>query len=521
MNKNLTITISCLLILLTNCLQAQQLLSTAMHEKFAVRMVANQLSDPWEIILGPDQQLWVTEAHGYKVSRINPTSGAKEVLLDISHDRNFPRYDKLPKSATGGKPWPQGGLMGMALHPRLLSGKPYVYLSYLYYFAGADSTGSGCKLNTGGCYFKTKIVRYTYHAQAHRLSEPVTLCDTIPGSSDHNGGRLLIAPVKGKSYLFYSIGDMGAGQFGNGGRPNHAQQTQVYEGKILRFNTEPDQDAKTFDRWIPNDNPFNSSRQNAVWSYGHRNPQGLTYAVINGVGRIYSSEHGPYSDDEINIIEKGKNYGHPLIIGYADDNYNGLAASVSDNAKLPGRWHTTYPTIGSETENAQRIGSANYRNPIKTLYPNSHEFLVNLFNKISSGSHDGTEWPSEAPSSIAVYTSAAIPGWQNSVLLPTLKGGKLVRLKLNAAGNQIVSDTLNYFKGNVRYRDVEISPDGKKIYLALDSGAVSSGPSAEDPHQTSYRGCILEFSYLGQDNDSNSNHPQKPSGEMRNPEREE
>lgn len=472
-----------------------------MQERFSVRIVANKLSDPWEVIYGPDNHLWITEARGYRVSRIDPTTGKKTVLLDLNAERNFPRYDKMLKEVSGGKPWPQGGLMGMALHPQLLKGKPYVYLAYIYNFAGANDPGNGCLVNNGGCFFKTKIVRYTYNVSTLKLANPVVICDSIPGSSDHNGGRLLIAPVSGKNYLFYTVGDLGAGQFNNGGRSNHAQDTRYYEGKILRFSTEPDAAKSSPDKWIPNDNPFNGSTQNAVWSFGHRNAQGITYATIAGQGRLYSSEHGPYSDDEINVIEKGKNYGHPLIIGYADGNYDGLAASVSNKENLPGVWHTTYPFITSEQENKQRIGSA-YRDPIETLYPNSREFLNNLFNKIKS-TGNGSEWPSEAPSSIEVYKSSTIPGWQNSLLLPTLKGNKLVRLKLNGSGNEISGDTINYFKGKVRYRDIALSPNGKEIYLAVDSTSVTSGPSENDTKKASYRGCIIVFTYLGQSKNNN------------------
>lgn len=464
-----------------------------MAERFSVRVIANKLSDPWSVVYGPDGQLWVTESKGYRVDRIDPATGKKVILLDLSKERHFPRYDKLGKQS-GGKPWPQGGLVGLALHLQLLSGKPYVYLMYVDRFEGADSTGSGCRLHDGGCFFTGRIVRFEYDQALQKLVKPAVLCDTIPQSSDHNGGRLTIAPVNGKDYLFYSIGEMGAGQFTNIARTNHAQQPDVYEGKILRFNIEPDGDSDRYDRWIPNDNPFNPHRQNAVWTYGHRNPQGLAYAVIGGKGRLYESEHGPFSDDEVNIIEKGKNYGHPVVIGYADGNYDGLAAGVSNHADGPGKWHTAYPLIVSEKENAKAMG-ADYRGPLITLYPNSHALLDSLFAKIQSGG-DG-KWPSEAPSSIAVYTSAAVPGWQNSLLLPTLKGGKLIRLKLNAGGDQVTGDTICYFKGRERYRDIALSPDGRKIYLATDSTSVSSGPSKENPQQISYRGCILEFTYLG------------------------
>ncbi|UOR05635.1 PQQ-dependent sugar dehydrogenase [Hymenobacter aerilatus] len=464
-------------------------------EKFTRRIVAKGLSDPWEVTYGPDQYLWITEARGYRVSRINPANGAKTVLLDLHNAKNFPRYDKIPDSLDGGKPWPQGGLMGMALHPQLLQGKPYVYLVYIYHFAGAAEKGKGSKPNYGGSFFTAKLVRYEYNRQAQTLGKPVTLCDTLPSSNDHTAGRLLIAPVEGKDYLFLTTGDLGAGQFSNGGRPNHAQEINRYEGKVLRFNLEPDTDPTPTDQWIPNDNPFMGAQQNAVWSYGHRNPQGLDYAEIGGTGRLYSSEHGPYSDDEINLIEKGKNYGHPLVLGYADGNYNGLAAGVSNHDSLPGRWHTTYPTIDSERANAAAIGAATYRDPIKTLYPSSAAFLQKLYRNEQRPKPEKMQWSSEAPSSLAVYTATSIPGWQNSLLIPGLKHGKLIRLKLNAAGDGISGDTLMYFQAPARYRDVALSPDGRKIYLALDSAAISSGPSKKDPKKAAVSGCILEFTY--------------------------
>jgi glucose/arabinose dehydrogenase len=180
-------------------------------EKFSVRVVASKLSDPWEITYGPDNVLWVTESKGYLVSRIHPATGEKTVILDLNAERQFPRYDKMGKTS-GGKPAPQGGLMGMALHPQLLNGKPFVYLMYVYHFDGADKPGSGCAINYGGCRFRGRIVRYQYDQRAQRLQNPVILCDSIPQSNDHNGGRLALAPVNGKLYLFYSIGDMGAGQ---------------------------------------------------------------------------------------------------------------------------------------------------------------------------------------------------------------------------------------------------------------------------------------------------------------------
>ncbi len=465
-------------------------------EQFKARVIAKGLSDPWEVTYGPDDALWVTEAKGYKVSRISPANGDRTVLLDLNNEKNFSRYDKMPEEESQGKPWPQGGLMGLALHPQLLAGKPYVYLAYVYRFEGADKEGNGCESNYGGCFFKTKVVRYEYNARQQSLGKPLVLCDTISGSNDHNAGRLLVAPVDGTDYLFYTVGDLGAGQFDNAGRDNFAQRTDSYEGKILRFNLEPDKDANTYDRWIPDDNPFNAKRQNAVWSYGHRNAQGLAYAVIGNRGRIYTAEHGPFGDDEINIIRKGKNYGHPLVIGYNDGNYDGLAAGVTSHSSLPGKWHTTYPYIRTEAANVKAIGPGNYQDPIHSFYPAPHSFLKSLLTKSKQNEEGKPEWPAVAPSSIAVYTATAIPGWQNSLLVTSLKEKRLVRLKLNAAGDGLAGDTLTYFKAPARYRDIALSPDGRSIYLAVDSAEVTSGPSeASGEEQSQCSGCIIEYTY--------------------------
>jgi len=466
-------------------------------EIFSVRVVKANLGDPWEVIYGPDDSLWVTEARGYKVSRVDPVTGGQTVLLDLTSLRNFPRYDKIANSTDGDKPWPQGGLMGMALHPDLLGAKPYVYLAYVHTYSGsgANSSSNGCLSNAGGCFFTTRIVRYTYSSGA--LTSPVTLCDTIPGSSDHNSGRMMIAPVGGTDFLFYSVGDMGGGQFASAARTIRSQQTNSYEGKILRFNLEIDADAGTYDRWLPDDNPYNGTKESAVWSIGHRNPQGLKYAVVGGVGSIYSSEHGPFSDDEINIIENGKNFGHPLVIGYNDNNYNGKAAGASNTSTAPGTHNSSAPIITSENTNATAIG-ATFKAPIFSLYSaTTTELNTPWNNTIANGYDNNNPWKSEGPSGMDVYQSTAIPGWNNSLLITTLKGGKLVRLKLNAAGDAITGDTFNYFKAANRYRDLAISTDGTKIYLAVDSNSITSGPSATNPQVSTNRGSILEFTYTG------------------------
>jgi len=497
--KNRTLFLSSLLSVTLLSVEAQSELPLQDAE-FDIRVVADKLSDPWELTNGPDNHLWVTESKGYRVLRIDPLSGKKQLLADLNKERKFPRFDKVPDKKDGGIPWPQGGLMGMALHPSLLKGKPFVYLAYIYDYKGNPGNVSGGQ-DGGGHKFLQRIVRYTYDSQKAKLVQPVILCDTIPASNDHNGGRLLIAPVNGTPYLFFSTGDMGAGQFSNGARQNKAQNQNSYEGKILRFNLEADGDKLKENRWIPNDNPFIGSVQNAVWTTGHRNPQGLAFANINGAERIYAVEHGPYSDDEVNLLEKGANYGHPLVIGYDDGNYNGLAASVSDNEDYPGVWNTSYPLIKDEKQNARTIGST-FKNPITSFYPTGNNLLTELYTSIQNG--DKQEWQSFAPSSVEVYQSDAIPGWRNSLLIPTLKAARLLRVKLDNNGKVANSTVYEYVRGNVRYRDIAISNDGLKLYVAVDSASVSSGPSKADPKQVSYRGSILELTYKAKENQTSS-----------------
>ncbi|KAA6440047.1 hypothetical protein FEM33_05430 [Dyadobacter flavalbus] len=462
-------------------------------KQFERKVIVKGLSDPWNIIYGPDDQLWINEAKGYRVLKVNPADGKTDVLLDLNSAKTFPRYDTLNDSKDGKKPWPQGGLMGMALHPALLSGKPYVYLAYVYDFEGKESAGDGHDPKDGGFHFKTKIVRYTYEKDSNKLHDALTICDSISGSNDHNGGRLVISAVDGKEYLFYSIGDLGAGQFTNAGRANHAQDLRYYEGKILRFNTEPDQNGQTADQWIPKDNPFNSGLRNAVWSLGHRNPQGLATMTISGKEILYSSEHGPFSDDEINIIKKGRNYGHPLVIGYADGNYNGLAAGVTEKDSLPGIWNTAYPLIENEQLNAKKL--KNYEDPVKSFNATENSKLKEVLKASRSGGEKKAEWQSIAPSGIAAYTSNLIPEWKNSLLITSLKQGKLIRLKLNAAGDKVTNEK-EYFKAPVRYRDVAVSKDGKRIYLVTDNSEVTSGPTQEKPKDISDQGAIIEFTYV-------------------------
>ncbi|MEP7280056.1 MAG: PQQ-dependent sugar dehydrogenase [Bacteroidota bacterium] len=464
---------------------------------------ASGLSDPWEVTYGPDDSLWVTEAKGYKVYKVSPVSGAKRMILDISQSSTFlPLADRTfnLQFNFSGKGNPQGGLAGLAIHPDFMNAtlpQKYVYVSYIHLYVNTVTTPAN-----GGVIFTNSVVRFHYNTTTGLLENPVTICDTLPGSSDHNSQRMIIAPVNGVKYLFYAQGDMGAGQFGNANRTNNAQNISSYEGKILRFNLEPDGDADPTDEWIPNDNPFNTTspaKQSAIWSLGIRNNQGFAFANINGVDHLYGSSHGPFSDDEMNIIKRSANYGHPLVIGFSSDgNYDGSGAgSTGTNGVLP--------IIGSEVTNA--AGLANYTDPIYCFYAaakgttgGATNTVQRMWYDFNHGSQGNGAWPSEAPSGLDIYTKSIIPGWKNSLLLGSLKGGKVIRLQLNSTGDGVLAspnDTINYFRSTNRFRDMAISPDGNSIFIIIDKSSTTSGPTTGNPIISACGGCVQKYTFLG------------------------
>jgi trimeric autotransporter adhesin len=463
---------------------------------------AGGLQYPWEVTYGPDGNLWITESRGYKVYKMNPSTGAKITALDISfgstsselttaEHTTFNVQFNNSGNVAGCSCWPQGGLAGLAIHPQFNSGKPYVYVSYIRKFDSTSST------TNGGVYFRNSVVRFTYNSSSGKLESPVAICDTLPGSSDHNSQRIIVAPVAGTYYLFYAQGDMGAGQFGNQFRPNKAQNSSSYEGKILRFNLEADADAGSYDQWIPNDNPYNGAKQSAVWCIGIRNNQGLAYDA--SLNMLYGASHGPYSDDEINIIEQARNYGHPLIEGFVSDgNCNGTTAGTAPNMSGGGSG-SSCPTI-NEAAAAAAIG-ASYKDPLFSAYPNSVAFpsILNLWNTTTGAN---ANWPTEAWSGLDLYNNTLVPGWKNSLVAASLKWGRLVRLRLNAAGtatapNNSVGDTISYFNCQNRFRDLAFSPDGKDIYVIMDNSSTTSGPGNLNPVVPQCAGCVQKYTFLG------------------------
>jgi glucose/arabinose dehydrogenase len=321
-----------------------------------ITVLAENLDTPWEILWGPDDHIWMTERRGV-VSRIDTASGNVKVLLDIN---------EIVDEGS------ENGLLGMVLHPNFTHpDSHFVYLVYTYY--GNAPT--------------ERLARYTFDSDT--LVDETILLDHIPSAYYHVGSRLLILPDR---TILMSTGDAGSASY--------ALDTTKFHGKFLRMN---------LDGSVPDDNPIPGSY---VWSLGHRNPQGLVRGP-NGI--IYSSEHGPSTDDEINIIQELGNYGWPEVEGFCD-----LTAE-------------------------QAYCAAN--NAIEPLYA----------------------WtPTVATCGLDYYGHNAIPEWKHSLLLATLKQDDLRVLKLNAAGDSILSEEIFFNNEYGRLRDICVSPGGD-IYFATSN----------------------------------------------------
>ncbi len=277
-------------------------------EHFTMRVVAGALGNPWEITWGPDGYLWVTERSAFRVTRINPADGSKHVALTL--DDAYQSVD-------------QDGLLGLALHPDLLKGRArdYVYLAYTH----DVDPGPGVTRNL-------RVRRYTYDRSSQTLTAPIDVIDGLPAWDDHGGGRLLVGP---DGMLYLTRGDQGSNWLANACNAIRSQELPTadevrardwskYQGKILRMN---------LDGSIPGDNPVINGVRSHIYSYGHRNPQGL---VFGPNGLLYSAEHGPSTDDELNLITAGGNYGWPLVAGYKDDRsytYSNWSASSPEPCK--------------------------------------------------------------------------------------------------------------------------------------------------------------------------------------------
>ncbi|OGK27565.1 hypothetical protein A3C28_06055 [Candidatus Roizmanbacteria bacterium RIFCSPHIGHO2_02_FULL_39_9] len=239
----------------------------------AITTIAENLDTPWAIAFLPDGGMLVTERFG-KVRLID--KGGKlqeEPIASLSQVKEIG----------------EGGLLGILLHPDF-SSNHFVYLYYTYSNTGEDTFN--------------RVVRMKY--ENNSLKDEEILVDSIPGNSNHNGGRIKFGPDRN---LYITTGDAQ--------NPSQAQDTSTLGGKILRVTDE----GKPV-----SDNSFG----NLVYSYGHRNPQGIDW---NNAGKLWETEHGRSGIqsglDEVNIIEKGKNYGWPIIQG--DETREGMMTPITNS----------------------------------------------------------------------------------------------------------------------------------------------------------------------------------------------
>ena len=336
---------------------------------FGVTVLAQGLEHPWSVEPLPEGDLLVTERPG----RLRIISAAGAVGEPIAG---------LPPVDSGG----QGGLLDVALSPSFASDRT-IYWSFSEPRSGGNAT-SVARGVLSADRKQLEQVRVIFHAQP-----------TYDGNK-HFGSRLAFGP---DGMLFITLGERSDTVM----RPQ-AQQLNSHMGKILRINP---------DGSVPSDNPFvgQGDARPEIWSLGHRNVQA---SAFDAQGRLWDIEHGAQGGDELNLVEKGKNYGWP-VVAYGEE-YAG------------------------------------------TPIPNSMT------------ARDGFEQPAYywdpviAPSGAQFYSGSAFPAWQGSLFIGSLKEKRLVRLTLG--NNRVTGEEHLLADRGQRVRDVRQGPDGA-LYIVTDEDA--------------------------------------------------
>ncbi len=328
---------------------------------YTTELVVPDVEVPWGMVFMPNGSLLYTEKEGK--------------LIRFQYGKKH-EISGLPETYVRG----QGGLMGIALHPDFEQNKR-IYFSMAT--ANADKSGGNTAL-------------YSATLLGNSLQDVQLLYKAVPDTKKgvHFGSRIVFDAA---GYLYFSIGDRGQ-------RDVNPQDITRDNGKIYRLHD---------DGSIPTDNPFVgvANAKEAIFSYGHRNPQGLV--IHPETGALWEHEHGPKGGDEINIIEAGKNYGWPKIT--YGKNYSGT--SITKNRSLPGMEQPFYYWV-----------------------------------------------PSIAASGMAFVTGNKYPDWKGDLLVGSLKKTYLERLHIR--NNKVVARE-KIADGIGRVRDVIIDPYGF-IYLAVE-----------------------------------------------------
>lgn len=349
----------------TSC--AQQIESEIKAEEpgdanYTTELIVQELNIPWGMTFLPDSSILITEKSG---ELIHFKDGEKTTI------------NGLPEIYQRG----QGGLLDVITHPKY-DENGWIYFSY------SSEEGNGDGGNTAIMRAKLDRNQLVDRQLLYKGEENTT-------KGQHFGSRLAF---DNDGFLYFSIGD-------RGNRDGNPQDITRDGGKIYRLND---------DGSVPEDNPFvgESNAKTAIYSYGHRNPQGMFKHPETG--EIWTHEHGPQGGDEINIIGKGLNYGWPKI-SYGI-NYSGT--SFTDDTALPGMEQPLF-------------------------------FWV----------------PSIAPSGFAIVSSDKYPQWKGNLLVGSLKFQYLERLVLE---NGEVRKREKLFEGLGRVRSVRQAPDGY-IYVGIEN----------------------------------------------------
>jgi len=331
-------------------------------QKFGVDTITKALTNPWGIAFLPDGRILVTERAG-------------EIRI-VKDGKLLPeKIGNVPAVFANG----QGGLMDIKLHPDYAV-NGWIYLTY-------SKPGEG----GGG----TVLARAKLEGNNLVGLEELFSAQPLSGSGAHFGSRVVF---DGKGYVFISSGERGT-------KPN-AQDLTNHLGKVIRLH----EDGK-----VPTDNPFVNTpgAKPEIWSYGHRNPQGLIYNKANET--LWDVEHGPMGGDELNKVEKGKNYGWPVIT--YGMNYDSTV--ISDITEKEGMEQPVF------------------------------------------------YWkPSIATCGMTLVTSDKFPGWNGNLLIGALAKQHIARVELDAEGKFVKQEKLLENIGRVRA--VEQSPDGY-IYVATET----------------------------------------------------
>lgn len=352
-------------------LSAQGDAQRSLYHQYRVVTVAEGLVNPWALAFLPGGDLLITERPG----RLRLVRNGRLVEEPVAG---------LPPIRAGN----QGGLLDVVAHPDFVRNR-LVYISY-------------SKPSADGTRGTTAVIRARFENDRLNDVQEILEAQAWGQGQGHYGSRLAFDR---DGFLFITIGDRQVPPTGDL-EQHPSQNLGTHHGKILRLHD---------DGRVPADNPFvnTAGALPQIYSYGHRNPQGLIVHPVTN--EVWANEHGPQGGDELNLIEAGKNYGWP-VIGYGVNYRSGTAIHAG--------------TVRQGMEQ-----------PVKVWVP------------------------SIATSGMMAYTGTPFSGWQGSVFVGGMAGEVLVRLKLD--GRRIVEEEL-LLPRQGRVRDVRQGPDGF-VYVALEN----------------------------------------------------